>query len=142
MLRALVGLMAAMALVPTATTLAAWNDSSAIGGVPNTTVDLRPTVTCSAGLGQATLSWPAGSLPTTHSYTVFRDGDAVQGLMLANGRYSVTLVNLLGTVLSTRTYIVEVRGALPLTPWTGTTTVRVESGLLGAVVSCPTMSYG
>lgn len=140
--RAFVGLIVALTLVPTATTLSAWTDAEVVAGSPSATVNLTPTVTCEPGLGQATISWPAGSQPTAHSYTVLKDDDPVDGLKLVNGRYTVDILSLLGTVVTTRTYVIKVQAGLPQTSWTATTTVRVRSGLLGALVSCPTTSYG
>lgn len=134
MLRALVGLMAAMALVPTATTLAAWTDEVTARGPASGTATITPVLTCETGLGSARVTWPAVTSPTAVTYTARVVGGSSL-TPVAGNPYYVDLVSLLGSLVN-KTYVIEVTATLPLTSWQDTTSVTVKTILGGTVVSC------
>jgi hypothetical protein len=136
MLRAGLGLLVALALVPTATTLAAWTDQATARGQASSSATITPVLTCEPMLASARVRWPAVSSPTSVTYTARVVGGGSLSPVAAGSMFYVDVSNLLGSLLSPRTYVVEVTGALPGTAWTSVSTRSITSYGAGLLVSC------
>lgn len=138
--RAIVGLVVALTLVPTATTLAAWADTSAVTGTASTAavVVARP-LQCAGGAALSKdVTWAAFTnhpLEGTDFYEVTVNGIKVTPVKTGT-TYGVTvslgLGNLLGPVLVSVT-------AWPRSVWAKTSTITLERAVLGLSLgfSCP-----
>ncbi len=136
MLRAALGLLAASALVPTATTLAAWTDQATARGQASSSATITPVLTCEPGLASARVRWPAVTSPTSATYAARVVGGASLSPVASGSTFHVDVTSLLGSLLSPRTYVVEVTASLPGTSWTSISTRSITSYGVGLLVSC------
>lgn len=136
MLRGLPGLVAALIIVPSGTTLAAWTDGTSARGQASSAATITPLLTCQAGLASARVRWPAVTSPAPATYTARVLGSSSLTPVAASSTFYVDVNSLLGSLLFPRTYVVEVTATLAGTTWTSASTTSVTAYGAGLVVDC------
>lgn len=144
MLRALLGLLLALVLVPTTTTRASWNDGASVRGTSSAAgTASAATLRCEGGLlsTSRTVYWAEStSVPGAGVYTAAVagvGGRTFDVVARSGGGYQVTVEEgLLGGLLDGQSVVVTV-SVLIGTGWARSSSITLGRGLLGVGLRCP-----